>query len=241
MNTIIEKYNSIQKDILHNFAVKWKDEECKTTFRDDVKKFYGFEKKFGWNILLNAFYIIDDTELAKQSFKKFELHGPSRHKDIGERYLRLYGLLNAIYQQKLAIQNLLEIYKINNKKEIIEKLANLELIDLRNKIGAHSTNFNQIKSDSEHIFDVYEISRPDLETGEIKLLRNQNHFENFDLDKMIKSFDKEIEQILCLMIGKVIKKLFNNQGKLFEKYLTINELRDGIMIIKNGNKNIVIK
>jgi hypothetical protein len=241
METIIEKYNSIQKEILHHFAVKWKDENCETTFRDDVKKFYGFEKEFGWNILQNAFYVIDDTELAKQSFKRFELQGPARHKDIGERYLRLYGILNAIYQQRLAIQNLLEIYKIHNKKEIIEKLASLELIQLRNKIGAHSTNFNQIQPDSEHIFDVYEISRPDLERGEIQLLRNQNHFENFKLNKMILSFDKEIENILSLMIGKVIKKIFNNQGKIYEEYSIINEQKNGAIIIGNSKKRIVFK
>jgi hypothetical protein len=103
MTTTIEKYNDLQKEILSNFSNQWDGEKCKTTFRDDVKKFYGFEKEFGWNIILNSYYVIDDTELAKKSFKQFDLQGPSRHKDIGERYLRLYGFLNSVYQQKLAI------------------------------------------------------------------------------------------------------------------------------------------
>ena len=234
METIIEKYNSIQKDILHYFAVKWEGEKCKTSFRDDVKKFYGFEKEFGWNILQNAFYIIDDTELAKQSFKRFELQGPARYEDIGERYLRLYGVLNAIYQQRLAIQNLLEIYKVSKKRKIIEQLASLEIIQLRNKIGAHPTNFNKIKSDSEHKFDVYQISRTDLKRDKILLLRNQQHNENVELNFMIQSFDKEIENILSLMLGKIIKKIFNNKGDLFEKYSLINEQKNSAIIIENN-------
>jgi hypothetical protein len=38
METIIEKYNNLQKEILSDFSLKWDGENCETTFRDDVKK-----------------------------------------------------------------------------------------------------------------------------------------------------------------------------------------------------------
>jgi len=231
MTTTIEKYNDLQKKILHNFASRWDGEKCITTFRDDVKKFYGFEKEFGWNIILNSYYIIDDTELSKKSFKQFDLQGPARHRDIGERYLRLYGFLNSVYQQKLAVDNLMEVFKLPKQKEFSEKLAKNELLTLRNKIGAHSSNYKHVKEDSEHKFDVYEISRPDLQIDRIKLLRNQKHFEEYDLNKAIKDFDKLIEEILCELTGKIIKKLFKNQGKLYNEYLKINEIKNGAIII----------
>lgn len=231
MTTTIEKYNNLQKEILHNFAIRWDGEKCKTTFRNDVKNYYGFEKEFGWNIILNSYYIIDDTELAKSSFKKFELQGPSRHQDIGERYLRLYGLLNSVYQQKLAIDNLIEVFKLPKQSEFSKKLNENELLILRNKIGAHPSNYKHVKEDSEHKFDVYEISRPDLQADRIKLLRNQNHFEDYNLPNAIKEFDKLIEEILCEITGKIIKKLFKNQGKLYDEYLRINEIRNGAIII----------
>ncbi|QLG46895.1 hypothetical protein [Costertonia aggregata] len=236
METIIEKYNNLQKEILSDFSLKWDGENCETTFRNDVKDFYGFEKKFGWNILLNAFYVIDDTELAKKSFKEFDLQGPSRHRDIGERYLRLYGLLNATYQQKLAVENLLEIHKVEKKKEHIKKLTDSELIIIRNKIGAHSANFLSTRDDSEHKFDVYEISRPELERGKIRLLRNQNDFENYDLEKAINEFNELVEEILSIVIAKVISKIFNNQGKYFKEYQIINKIRNGAILI--GDKLI---
>jgi tetratricopeptide (TPR) repeat protein len=231
MTTTIEKYNDLQKKILNNFAIRWDGENCKTTFRNDVKKFYGFEKEFGWNIILNSYYIIDNTELAKNSFKQFELQGPSRHKDIGERYLRLYGLLNSVYQQKLAIDNLMEVFKLPNQNKFSKKLAINELLILRNKIGAHPSNYRDVKEDSEHKFDVYEISRSDLQMDKLKLLRNQNHFEDYNLTKAIKDFDKLIEEILCEMTGKIIKKLFKNQGEIYADYQRINDIKNGAIII----------
>lgn len=233
MTTTIEKYNDLQKKILNNFAIRWDGENCKTTFRDDVKKFYGFEKEFGWNIILNSYYIIDDTELAKSSFKQFELQGPSRHKDIGERYLRLYGLLNSVYQQKLAIDNLMEVFKLPKQKEFSKKLATNELLILRNKIGAHPSNYRDVKEDSEHKFDVFELLRSDLQRDELKLLRNQHHFEDYNLTEAIKDFDKLIEEILGEIAGKIIKKIFKNQGEIYEEYQRINEIKNGAMIIGN--------
>ncbi|WP_412464442.1 hypothetical protein [Flavobacterium mekongense] len=239
--TTVEKYNNLQKKILHNFAVKWNAENCQTTFRDDVKKFYGFEKEFGWNIILNSYYTIEDTELAKKSFNKFGLQGPSRHIDIGERYLRLCGLLNSLYQQKLAIDNLMEVFKLPNQKEFSKKFNENELLRLRNKIGAHSTNYKDLKADSEHKFDVYEISRPDLQMDNLKVLRNQNYFEEYDLKKEIEEFDKVVEEILFELTGKIIKKLFKNQGEIYTEYLSINETRNGRIILEgkiiNFNNN----
>ncbi|AZB18455.1 hypothetical protein EG352_12005 [Chryseobacterium indologenes] len=230
MDSIIEKYIDIQQEILSDFAIRWDGEKCKTSFRDDVKKFYGFEKKFGWNIILNSYYVINDTELAKASFNKFGLQGPSRHTDIGERYLRLYGLLNSVYQQKIAMDNLMEVFKLTNYKKLSKELAECNLITLRNKIASHPSNYMDIQTDSEHKFDVYEISRPDLQIDKITLLRNQNHFENFDLVNTIKEFDNKVEDILQLITEKIIKKIFNNQGKHYEEFIKVNLIRDGAII-----------
>jgi hypothetical protein len=231
MTTSIEKYNDLQKKILHNFAISWNGEKCKTTFRDDVKDFYGFEKQFGWNIILNSYYVIDDTEVCKKSFKRFGLQGPARYQDIGERYLRLYGFLNSAYQQKLAIENLMEVFKLPKKIEFSKKLTENELLILRNKIGAHPSNYKLVKDDSEYKFDVFEISRTDLGIDKIKLLRNQSEIEEYDLNEAIEDFDKLIEEILCELTGKIIKKLFNNQGKIFSEYQKINEIKNGAIIL----------
>ncbi|MHA7609480.1 hypothetical protein ACV0BM_011585 [Elizabethkingia meningoseptica] len=230
MESILESYIGIQKEILSDFALRWDSEKCKSTFREDVKKFYGFEKKFGWNIILNAYYVLNDTELAKASFIQFGLQGPSRHVDIGERYLRLYGLLNSIYQQKIAVDNLMEVFKLIGFKNFSEKLNNCNLISLRNKIASHPSNYINTKEDSEHKFDVYEISRPDLQFDKITLLRNQNNFEYYNLKEAIKEFDNIVIEVLQLITGKIIKKIFNNQGKHYEEFTKINLIHNGAII-----------
>lgn len=239
MQSVIEKFIDIHKGILSDFSMKWDADTCEETFRDDIKKYYGFESKFGWNIMLNSYYVLDDTELAKASFIKFQLQGPSRHKDTGERYLRLYGLLNSVYQQKIAIDNLVEIFKLPNSKLISKQLNNCAIIILRNKIAAHPSNYSLIKEDSEHKFDVYEISRPDLDSDCITLLRNQDHFEKYDLMKILKEFDDRIENLLELITTKIIKKIFNNNGKYYQKLDELKQIRDGAIIF--GDKIIRFK
>jgi hypothetical protein len=125
----------------------------------------------------------------------------------------------------------MEVFKLPKQKEFRKTLSENELLILRNKIGAHPSNYKDVKEDSEHKFDVYEISRPDLQMDRINLLRNQNHFEDYDLNKAIEYFDKLIEEILCELTGKIIKKLFNNQGKIYSDYQKINEIKNGAIIV----------
>ena len=125
----------------------------------------------------------------------------------------------------------MEVHKILKHKEYSKQLSNNELLVLRNKIAAHSANFNLTKEDSEHKFDVYEISRPDLQADRVRLLRNQPDFEDYELEKGIKEFDSLIEEILSVILGKLIKRIFNNQGKYYADYQIINKLKDGAILV----------
>ena len=233
MSTTIEKYIDLQHEILSDFSENWDSENAKITFREAVKNYYSFESNFGWNIMLNAYYVFSDTELAKSSFQQFGLQGPSRHRDVGEKYLRLYGILSSIYQQKIAIENLIEIFKLPNLKTIRVTLNNIELIKLRNKISSHPSNYSLTQDDSEHKFDVYEISRGDLIMDRINLLRNQDIFEDIDLKIAINEFNKLIENLLEQITQKFIKKKFNNQGKYYEKLKMIKLESEGVFFIND--------
>lgn len=237
--TLIEKYNQLQKDILSDFAIKLNGEIAKNEFRKEVKNFYGFESTFSWNILLNAFYIIEDTELAKNSFYKFQLQGPSRHIDYGEKYLRLYGILNAIYLQSQAIINLIEIHKINNKQLLVKKLKELDILKIRNKIGSHSSNYISEDENEENNFHVYEICRNELHSEKIILMRNQNKFEEYNLSKEIKKIDIEFENILSIILNKLLKKKLKNHNKYIERLENLDFEKNGGLIV--GNEKILFK
>ena len=169
-------------------------------------------------------YVFEDTELAKNDFKEFGIQGPSRHNNTGEKYLRVYGVLNGIYQQSLAIQNLIELFKLDNKSLIIQNIKSLECIELRNKIAAHPSNYATDSQDRK--FDVYEISRPDLNREKITLLKNQEDFERYELNDLIVDFNSFIQELLSQILAKFIKKKFNNQGKYFSEFQKIEKLRN---------------
>jgi ribosomal protein S17E len=232
-DSIIEKQIQIIQDILSNLAES--SFEDKKDFRLKTKDYFGFQNDFDRNILLNAFYVFEDTELAKRDFVKFGLQGPARHDNLGEKYLRLYGILNGVYQQYLGLINLVELFKLNDKKELIEKLKNCTCIELRNKIASHPTNYiNDNKS-----LDVYEISQHDLESGRIKLCKNQEHFEVYDLNNAISEFNSIIEETFSRILKKFLKKRFNNAGKYYAKFEKLESIRKGDIII--GNSKITFK
>lgn len=230
--SIIEKQIGILRIILSDLVEN--DKNGDEDFIEFTNRYFCFDTNFGWNILMNAFYVFEDTELAKNDFEKFGLQGPSRHKNTGEKYLRLYGVLNAFYQQNLALINLVKLFHLAPEKEIIHQLKHLDCIKLRNKIAAHSTNYSTDLNNDD--FDVYEISRPKLEQGKIRLLKNQDIFETYCLDELIENFNKKVQEILSKILNKFIKKKFNNQGKHFEEFLKLEKLRNGA--VKWGNSII---
>ena len=231
--TLIEKAIGIIHGILSHFAEKKKDKYL--NFREEIKIRFGFEKKFDWNILLNAIYVFQDTELAKSSFNKFYLQGPCKHYDVGERYLRLYGFLNAINLQQIAIENLVEIFKLPQKQKIIQEIKELKIVQLRNKASAHLPNYAHSENDAENKFHVYEISRPALESDQIHLLLNQETFEKYDMVKDIEDFDSMVVNLLFQACMKLEKKIFNNQSKFFKKLNLLKEEINGNIVKKKKN------
>lgn len=238
MESFIEKFVLLHRDILHDFTFKLgsiEDEEFKIRFMN----YYYFESTFTWNIFMNCVYIFDDTELAKNSFIKFMLQGPCRHEDLGERYLRLYGFLNLVYMQKNAIENFIEIFKIPNLKKIKKDLNNLDLILLRNKIASHPSNYKtDYINDTKNKFLVYEISRNHIVRDEILLLRDQEYFEEYDLLEITNSFNYVIENLLNQTLCKFIKKKFNNQGDFYKKLILLQAEINGDIVI---NEQIIKK
>ncbi|RNI28975.1 hypothetical protein [Rufibacter latericius] len=228
METLIEKYNNLQKQILSEVGLKWKVDEGNPLSREELQDYYYLGKYVNLDILHNSIYLIDVGELVKKNFLKFGLEAPSRQAEVGGRYLRLYGLLSAVYQQKLAVENLLELYKMEEKEKISSGLNSSSLINLCNKLGAHATHFRSNLAGFKNQFRFYEFSRQDLENNKIKLLVKKYEFENYDLLEDLKHFNKKVELTLSFMISQILKNSFNNQGEYYKQYLGIEKQKDSI-------------
>lgn len=226
-DSIIEKQIGLFRKILNKISED--NKEGQGDFIEYTNNYFNFDTDKGWNILMNAFYVFEDTELAKHDFNKFGLQGPARHKNIGEKYLRLYGILNSCYQQYLALINLIELFKLTEKSKHNKTLKESDCIKLRNKIAAHPSNYSSGEIDNQ--FDVYEISRPKLEMGDIRLTKNQENSEEYNIEKVISDFDTEVKNVLSKILEKFLKKKYNNEGKLYEEYQKLEKLREGAVEI----------
>jgi hypothetical protein len=62
--------------------------------------------------------IVDDASAAIDHVERFGLSGSTKYDDIGEKYLRLYGLLSATYIQQQSIGTIFRIMNLPDPKAL---------------------------------------------------------------------------------------------------------------------------
>jgi hypothetical protein len=94
-----------------------------------------------WDFLTAAMDIIDDASAAISHVQRFGLSGPTKHDDMGEKYLRLYGLLSATYIQQQSLDTIYHLMHMPSPKSLRPKFAALEIRELRHKLSSHGTDY----------------------------------------------------------------------------------------------------
>lgn len=112
---------------------------------EQIRKRLKVEHNFDYKRIRSCLDLIQDTEGAIRVFAEYGLqkHSAGNIKGDGELYLRLYGILNAIYLQINTIIELYDVLKILNsqKKEVVKQFKSLSIFDIRNIVAAHTTNY----------------------------------------------------------------------------------------------------
>jgi hypothetical protein len=194
--------------ILGNVPVK---ENGKGTYEERLKKAFKFEIEKGDIKLRSLIDIIEDTECAIADFFAFGLKTPKG--TFGEMYLRLFGILNTIYIQLLAIIELIELFKIPEKKEFTSELKKLKIFEVRNKLGSHVSNYFDNGRSS-----AFKISRPTLNKwgDEIGIVPDFGDYEEINLLELVKEYNVVSERILINITKKALDSLFPNNSKYKE-------------------------
>jgi hypothetical protein len=134
--SLISRIEQHVRDLINEVANSAQGE-----FLPSIKTLLKFENESDWITICSLLDVIGDTELAKDNFRKFKIEGPTKIEDFGERYLRLYGILNAVYLQHSAVESFLEIIKYPAKNAALKDLNDLKILELRNKAGAHTVDY----------------------------------------------------------------------------------------------------
>lgn len=161
----------------------------------DLYHFVGVETSRSYNFILDAFYLLEDTQLAKASFRESDL----RNLDFGTLYLLYYGLLNACYMQQQA--TLVLCRELGITKEL-ESIKTAGIVNFRNSFSAHSPNRG--RGDEQHSFI---LDRHAMSVGRVEGY-SANHASGHlslkaDIFELLSDWDKILEAVY-ISIGKRI-------------------------------------
>lgn len=124
-------------------------------FSVHIKEALKLNKPEDWSFICSSMDIVNDSLLGLENFIRFGMDGPTKYDDLGEKYIRLYGALNATYIQQQAILNL---HRLSNTPDLTvaeRKVNDLGVRDARHKLGAHSVDYaNRQTSQTESFVPV---------------------------------------------------------------------------------------
>lgn len=158
-----------------------------------------------WYEICAAMDLMRDSQLAKDNFKQFELEGPTKYNELGEKYLRLFGILNAVNLQRHAIISIAKFSNHGNVKKLKDELADSEIVELRHMAASHNLGYN----DNENI-NVNMTVRNELNGTRVGTFSMNNRIEVIDVQEKMAVFDKII-----------IRELFDSVERLLA--ITPNE------------------
>lgn len=189
-------------------------------FENQYRKDLKFQDNLDWKDYRACVDLIVDTEYAIQNTFEIQLGDLSiKDNNLGEMYIRLYGVLNAVYLQIGAILKLLNL--VNHPKRELSKasLTNLDIYKFRGMAGAHTVDYIYDKE--------FLIQNPDLKknssfrliqsslnkTGSrIQLVdRNDNIF-TFNLLDTLKEYEGKVWEIIIDLIKYVQSNLIKNKS-----------------------------
>ena len=176
-----------------------------------VRELLRLNKEEDWDFLCVAMDVVGDASSAIRNFLQFGLDGPTRYQDVGERYLRLYGLLNAAYIQQQAVLKLFKLMNVSNPKTTKAKLDNLKIREFRHKLASHSTDYeNPATQDIETYVPVR------IGVSGFNCMYSQNRgkiLQSINLEAAIEEHCRLLISVMDAMYAKAIQTLYKGQSK----------------------------
>lgn len=190
VDDIVSEIRTIISDVATEFDTK----------DEDLYSLVDVDNGDDYYSIIDSLYLLEDTELAKDSFKSSSLNSD----DYGLLYLLFYGVLNAAYMQQQAT---IVICQKMNLTENLKLLKEPAIFDFRNSFAAHSANRGGrgIKNHS-FILDRHELARGNISGY------SANHDSGFKsqdsniynlLDKWDKVLSKQLKQVLLKVQSRV--------------------------------------
>jgi hypothetical protein len=194
--------------------VKWGD-----NIGERIQKKLKVEYDFDPKRIRSCIDLIQDTESAIREFSKYGLQKFAfKNYGDGEMYLKLYGILNAIYLQMNSIIELYEVLKLPKKKETSNKLRSLKINEIRNIVGSHTINYldeneKMPKGFKKNFFRITQISLTPKSENLIAIDGFSN-IKEFNLYQSVLEYNKVSERILFIGVFSYLKSIIKVSTKI---------------------------
>lgn len=191
-----------------------------------------------WEFICVAMDVVGDAALALRNFLRFSLDGPARYEDVGERYLRLYGLLSAAYVQQQAALKLYSLMNCPKPKEVQAEFNQLDIRTLRHQLASHSLDFLAPGESKTQAFVPVRIG---LSGFACMVTENRGGAtRTIQLDQAILEHCKAVTSVLDRIYEKSVETIFKGHSKRIAEFQgKLQELRfvrDGNMILRGGDE-----
>ena len=227
-NEIIVRYAEAFRDLV-NARVWARDESPKTLLRLNGDN--------DWDFICVAMDVVGDASLAIAHFLRFALDGPTRYNDTGEKYLRLYGLLSAVYIQQEAVLKLYSLMNCPNPKDIKAEFNQLEIRTLRHQLASHSVDFVASRKEKPQAFVPVRMGLGGFSCTVTENRGDQSR--TIKLDEAIIEHCKSVVSVIDRTYEKSIGTFFRGQDNKIEKFKKkLEDLRferDGNIIIRTND------
>lgn len=232
--SLLERYSDTYRDIV--IARVWaKDESPKSCL--------GLNSENDWSFICVAMDILGDANLALSNFADYSLDGPTKYDDTGEKYLRLYGLLSAAYNQQQAALKLYQLMSCDSPSQLKRSFDSLRLREMRHKLASHGLDYEDRETD---IPSAYVPIRIDLSGFRCSITKNRGDTsETVCLDDALIEHLEVMHDVMDKILDKSIRTFFkgqqNNIAKFEEELNEIRDVRDGKLIVNRiqGEKILI--
>lgn len=191
-------YAEILLGILRYVPVKNFSNEVE--YQNKLTKVLKFEKNNDPDLFRACIDLLEDSQYAiDEVFKNGLITESNSH---GEQYLRLYGVLNAYYLQLGAITDLARLFNLDGQKQIRADLKSAKIIELRNKLGSHTTSYLHAREGEEPDFYRLAMTSIDKWGSNLNLIGRKKEIEEVKLIDIMRQFTKQVEVVLDKIIFK---------------------------------------
>lgn len=204
--TVIEGYEQVLRELINAISIPLEPWSV-----DRICSLFGIKPEQGWQRLTSALDLLGDTENAKTNFNRFGLQGPTRYDDVGEKYLRLYGVLNAVWQQFSALKTLGNVFDVPSRFKREAVLGGLTIVDLRHVAGSHTLDHQRKGAKCNDKRSSYMVSQHSLNTDELTVLDDQNNFKKYPLKELLREWDMAVTDYLG-EIAQVVHERLTEPG-----------------------------